>query len=156
MAFHSYPETLIWDAYSGDYGPNFAGHVMGAATYLVEHPVFGWVSFGGNLVQRNGLLIVEPRDAARKRFFIAETALWVELDAGQIESFSFDPKSKEVVVQITSNFTGVTDATLKWEQTSRVRSSSLSVTSNRSTRVVSGQKIDIPSTVVFRTDQQEA
>ena len=41
MAFHSYPDTLRWDAYSGDYGPNFAGHVMGAATYLVNHPIFG-------------------------------------------------------------------------------------------------------------------
>ncbi|KAK5117865.1 hypothetical protein LTR85_008639 [Meristemomyces frigidus] len=41
MAFHSYPDTLRWDAYSGDYGPNFLGHVLGAATYLVEHPVFG-------------------------------------------------------------------------------------------------------------------
>ncbi|KAL0951924.1 hypothetical protein HGRIS_008578 [Hohenbuehelia grisea] len=28
-SFHSFADTLKWDAYSGDYGPNFAGHAMG-------------------------------------------------------------------------------------------------------------------------------
>ena len=49
MAFHSFPSTLKWDAYSGDYGPNFFGHAFNTATYLINHPEFGWQSFGGNL-----------------------------------------------------------------------------------------------------------
>ena len=47
MAFHSFPDTMKWDAISGDYGLNFFGHAYNAATYLVNHPDFGWQSFGG-------------------------------------------------------------------------------------------------------------
>ena len=67
MAFHSYPQTLHWDAYSGDYGPNFSGMVMGSSTYLVDHPIFGWISFGGNVNVSSGVVNVEPRDPVRKR-----------------------------------------------------------------------------------------
>jgi Family of unknown function (DUF5695) len=28
VAFHSFPSTLKWDPYSGDYGPNFFGHAF--------------------------------------------------------------------------------------------------------------------------------
>src|SRR3712207_7270625 len=45
--------TLKWDPYSGDYGPNFFGHAINTATYLINHGEFGWQSFGGN-VQREG------------------------------------------------------------------------------------------------------
>ena len=31
-AFHSYPQNLRWDTYTGDYGPNFFGHAVNAAT----------------------------------------------------------------------------------------------------------------------------
>lgn len=55
MSFYSFPETLDWDAYSGDYGPRFLGHILGAATYVVKHPAFGWLSYGGNLVSTEGL-----------------------------------------------------------------------------------------------------
>ena len=48
VAFHSFPSTLKWDAYSGDYGPNFFGHALNTATYVINHPEFGWQSFGGN------------------------------------------------------------------------------------------------------------
>ena len=40
VAFHSYPNRLRWDAYSGDYGPNFFGHAVNAATYIINHPDF--------------------------------------------------------------------------------------------------------------------
>jgi hypothetical protein len=42
VAFHSFPSTLKWDGYSGDYGPNFFGHAFNTATYVVNHPEFGW------------------------------------------------------------------------------------------------------------------
>ncbi len=38
VAFHSFPSTLKWDAYSGDYGPNFFGHALNTATYLITIP----------------------------------------------------------------------------------------------------------------------
>ena len=34
---------------SGDNGPNFFGHAWNTATYIVRHPEFGWLAFGGNL-----------------------------------------------------------------------------------------------------------
>ncbi|OTA24527.1 hypothetical protein BTJ68_11296 [Hortaea werneckii EXF-2000] len=104
MAFHSYPDTLRWDAYSGDYGPNFLGHVLGAATYLLNHPIFGWISFGGNVHQDNGsIVVVEPRDMLRKRIFVAPVGLWVTIDAGVISSFSYDLGSREVELCIESD-----------------------------------------------------
>ncbi len=48
-AFHSYPQNLRWDAYSGDYAQNFFGHSVSTATYLIDHPDFGWQAFGGNV-----------------------------------------------------------------------------------------------------------
>ena len=33
----------------GDYDPNFFGHVFNNATYIVNHPEFGWLPFGGNV-----------------------------------------------------------------------------------------------------------
>ena len=50
-AFHSFPQNLRWDTYTGDYGPNFFGHAVNAATYVVNHPDYGWQAFGGNLTQ---------------------------------------------------------------------------------------------------------
>ena len=48
-AFHSYPDKMAFDPYSGDYGPNFFGHAWTAGTYLVNDAEFGWLAFGGNL-----------------------------------------------------------------------------------------------------------
>ncbi|KAK4561857.1 hypothetical protein LTR86_004537 [Recurvomyces mirabilis] len=130
MAFHSYPDTMHWDAYSGDYGPNFLGHVLGAATYLVNHPIFGYVSFGGKVssTSNSTIIIVEPRDSVRQRIFVAPISLYVTIDAGTIENFSYDVVSKEVMVNISSGQsanstldgydTGNTLRTvMKWEQT---------------------------------------
>lgn len=130
MAFHSYPDTLHWDAYSGDYGPNFVGHVLGAATYLVEHPIFSWISFGGNVDAGNGSLItVEPRDAVRQRIFVAPVSLYVVFDTGTISSFSYSTVNHEVTVSIVSNSLDSSvsgydaasnapqQAVLTWEQT---------------------------------------
>lgn len=121
MAFHSYPDTLHWDAYSGDYGPNFLGHTFGAATYLVNHPTFGYVSFGGNVDTTEDVVMVEPRDAVRKRIFVAPVSLYIELDAGVIESFTYNNESQQVKVSIGSGL-GAGSATspkitMKWEQT---------------------------------------
>ncbi|EKG17342.1 Glycoside hydrolase family 43 [Macrophomina phaseolina MS6] len=102
-AFHSWPDTLAWDAYSGDYGPGFLGHVLGSATYLVEDPVYGWVAFGGNVnivSGEGGSIDVEPRDAARKRLFVAGLGAYVQLDAGVVESFSYVPAEKRVVLRV--------------------------------------------------------
>jgi hypothetical protein len=83
-AFHSFPDMLKPDPYSGDYGPNFFGHAWNTATYLVEHPEFGWVAFGGNVKVHNGIVTLTPRDSSRSRIFIAPVGLWLTLDGRNI------------------------------------------------------------------------
>lgn len=152
MAFHSYPDTLHWDAYSGDYGPNFLGHVFGAATYLVNHPVFGDVSFGGNVNATNDAVTVEPRDAVRKRVFVAPVSLFIELDAGVIESFTYDTKSQQVQVKVGSGLDGSSAApkiTMKWEQTADSAAGKISLKSPDLKSRLDGWAVDAPATITF-------
>ncbi len=101
-AFHSFPSTLKWDAYSGDYGPNFYGHAMATATYLVKHPEVGWVAFGGNVVQAANTVRVVPKDSARRRLYIAPARLWLTLDAGTFEYAEFTPQNGSVKLRFTA------------------------------------------------------
>ena len=155
MAFHSYPETLHWDDYSGDYGPNFLGHVFGSATYLVHHPVFGYVSFGGNLNSTGDVVTVEPRDAVRKRIFVAPVSLYIELDAGVIESFSYDAQSQQVQVNIASGLDGSASSpkiTMKWEQTVQsAGGKGLTLKSPDLQPRLDGWAVDAPATLKFST-----
>lgn len=100
-AFHSFPSTLKWDPYSGDYGPNFFGHAFNIGTYVVDHPEFGWQSFGGNIALRGGWVNVQPLDSFRKRVYIAPLGLWLTLDAGTFESVAINTKSKAVRVTLS-------------------------------------------------------
>lgn len=92
-AFHSFPDTLAWDAYSGDYGPNHVGLVLGTGTYLVEdEEVGGLVAYGGEVVSGGGdnaTTTVRPRDVARRKVFVGPLGLLVEIDAGVIEEFTY-------------------------------------------------------------------
>jgi hypothetical protein len=114
-AFHSFPDMLKWDAYSGDYGPNFFGHAQNVATYLVETPNWGWQSFGGEVSTDNGIITVTPKDSFRKRVYIAPAGLYVTLDAGQFESVTYDPKSKRVKVKLAPKDSATATARLVLE-----------------------------------------
>ncbi|RAL02816.1 uncharacterized protein BO80DRAFT_471388 [Aspergillus ibericus CBS 121593] len=89
MSFHSFPETLAWDDYTGDYGPGFLGQVLGAGTVLVKHPEFGWVSFGGNIAASssggNDSVTLQPRDTVRRKVYLSDLGLNIEIDAGAID-----------------------------------------------------------------------
>ncbi|KAF4549874.1 Hypothetical protein D9617_19g101790 [Elsinoe fawcettii] len=102
MAFHAFPEDLFWDPYSGDYGPNFVGHALGVATYLVQHPTFGWISFGGNIVSQNGDVVVEPKDTLRKRIYVAPLGVYITLDAGTVTRFSYNAQSRTISVTVNA------------------------------------------------------
>jgi hypothetical protein len=95
-AFHSFPDTLKWDAYSGDYGPNFFGHAVNTATYVINHPEFGWQAFGGNVQIEAGLVKVKPLDSFRKRVYVAPLGLWLTLDAGTFEDVEINIAGKTV------------------------------------------------------------
>ncbi|MBS1792788.1 MAG: hypothetical protein JSS81_02980 [Acidobacteria bacterium] len=98
VAFHSFPDTLRWDAYSGDYGPNFFGCATNAATYVVDHPDFGWQAFGGNIAISGNIVTVTPLDAARRRLYIAPFGLWLTLDAGRFRSVVLDKRAKTLKI----------------------------------------------------------
>jgi len=84
-AFHSFPSTLAIDAYSGDYGPGFVGHVLNVGTYVTRDPELGWLAFGGDVTVDEATIRVEPRDAARSRVYLAPLGLWLTLDAGRFQ-----------------------------------------------------------------------
>jgi uncharacterized protein DUF5695 len=101
VAFHSFPSTLKWDAYSGDYGPNFFGHAFNTATYVIKHSEFGWQSFGGNISVSGEWVNVQPLDSFRRRVYLAPLRLWLTLDAGTFERIALNTRSNIVRVTLS-------------------------------------------------------
>ena len=151
MSMHSYPQLLEWDPYSGDYGPNFSGMVMGAGTYLVEHPVFGWVSFGGNLVAsaNASTVSVQPRDAVRRRIFVAPLGLYVTFNAGEIQEFTYDMNAGTLTVNIqrasTDQAGDATSAIMEFEQSSNVLGSKVVLETQGLSMQLGGYLVNLPS-----------
>jgi hypothetical protein len=119
-AFHSFPSTLKWDAYSGDYGPNFFGHALGAATYVVDHPEFGWQSFGGNIRVDGDWVRVKPLDSFRMRVYVAPRGLWLTLDAGAFEAVEVNTRTHAVRAGLARATRHTPLARLRVEQPSKV------------------------------------
>lgn len=120
-SFHSWPETLQWDGYSGDYGPGFLGLVLGSATYLVDDAELGGLAaYGGILTGTEGEVKVVTTDAVRRKIFVGPLALTVSVDAGIIQESTYNasfksvkvtlsqlssaPKAKSVIVWVEGNF----------------------------------------------------
>ena len=119
-AFHSFPSTLKWDPYSGDYGPNFFGHAFNIATYVINHREFGWQSFGGNTTVRGNWVNVQPLDSFRKRVYIAPLGLWLTLDAGTFERIAVNSKSGVVRVTLSPADRFTPNARMRVQQPARV------------------------------------
>jgi hypothetical protein len=120
VAFHSFPSTMKWDPYTGDYGPNFYGHAFNTATYLINHPEFGWQAFGGNVKQVGSVVKVQPLDSFRMRFYVAPKGLWLTLDAGMIDSVEFNAKTGAVRVGLAPATTATSQARLRIEQPAKL------------------------------------
>ncbi|WBO20799.1 DUF5695 domain-containing protein [Sphingomonas abietis] len=99
-AFHSWPDMMKWDSYTGDYGMGFFGHAYAAATYLVKDPTLGWLGFGGNLSEATGVEHIVPKDGARSRLFIAPAGLWITLEAGKIASADYAPATGKIMLTL--------------------------------------------------------
>lgn len=122
-AFHSFPDTLAWDAYSGDYGPNHVGLILGTGTYLVEDAELGsLVAYGGQMVASGGAsgattstATVQPRDVARRKVFVGPLGMLVEIDAGVIEEFTYAPGNSSLTLTL-GQLDGVptTNSTVLW------------------------------------------
>ena len=115
-AFHSFPDMLRFDPLSADNGPNFFGHAWNAATYVVKHPDFGWIAFGGNLSVSGDEVAVEPRDAARTRIYLAPAGLWVTLDSGQFNRLTWNAKTETLRIALSPKDSFTPQARLHIEQ----------------------------------------
>ena len=119
-AFHGFPDMLKPDPLSGDYGPNFFGHAWNTATYVVDHPEFGWVAFGGNVKVRGGLITVTPRDSFRSRIYVAPLGLWLTLDAGNFVSLEVNSSTGIVRVGLAGATEVTPEARLRVEQPAKI------------------------------------
>ncbi|KAI4861919.1 hypothetical protein F4820DRAFT_451460 [Hypoxylon rubiginosum] len=91
-SFHSWPGTLKWDGYSGDYGPGFLGLVLGSGTYVARHPTFGLLAYGGTLsgTGDGGAAVVRTTGPVSRRIFVGPLGVTVTVDAGSVRSFSYE------------------------------------------------------------------
>jgi hypothetical protein len=120
MAFHAFPDTLKWDPVSGDYGLNFFGHAENSATYLVNHPDFGWLAFGGSASVAGSTVTVTPLDSLRRRVYLAPVGLWLTLDAGQFQSVALDTATHAVHVTLSPADSYTPAARLRVEQPAKI------------------------------------
>src|SRR5215468_4255070 len=95
-AFHSFPDMMRRDPLSGDNGPNFFGHAWNTATYVIKHPEFGWLAFGGNIKETEDTVRITPLDSFRSRVYLAPVGLWLTLDAGRFNGIEFNAKTGAV------------------------------------------------------------
>ncbi len=119
-AFHAFPDTLKFDPYSGDSGPNFFGYAFNTATYVVHDPEFGWLAFGGDLKIESGAIAVTPLDSFRTRVYLAPAGLWLTLDSGRFSGMTFNPKTGNVRVGLAAATKFTPRALLRVEQPAKV------------------------------------
>jgi len=99
-SFHSFPDTLAWDGYSGDYGPNFVGHALGMAMFVVNHPDFGWQAFGGNIMSKGSTIQIQVADSVRRRIFIAPMGALFSIDAGTFDSVQLSSSANSITLSL--------------------------------------------------------
>jgi Family of unknown function (DUF5695) len=120
-AFHGFPDMLRFDPVSGDNGPNLFGHAWNIATYVVKHPEFGWLAFGGNISADSTTVKITPLDSARTRVYIAPYGLWLTLNAGAFESVELNTRTGSVRVGLAPAGQFSPQARLHMEQPAKVR-----------------------------------
>lgn len=120
-AFHGFPDMLKPDPLSGDYGPNFFGYAWNTATYIVNHPQFGWLAFGANIKQDPDTVRVTPLDCFRSRIFVASLGLWLTLDAGNFERIELNSNDGTVRVGLAPATSSTPTARLRVDQPSRAQ-----------------------------------
>ena len=132
-AFHGFPDMLKPDPLSGDYGPNFFGHAWNTATYVVDHPQFGWLAFGGNIRKDHDIVRVIPLDSFRSRVYIATLGLWLTLDSGNFERIDVNSRTGTVRVGLAPATLSTPIARLRLEQLVHVKAGVYRPTENLKT-----------------------
>jgi hypothetical protein len=115
-AFHAFPDALKPDGITGDDGPNLFGHAWNTATYVVNHPEFGWVAFGGNTRVNGDIVTVTPLDSFRMRVYVASSGVWLTLDAGKFEEIELNAKTGAIRLGFSASTEFLHSARLRIEQ----------------------------------------
>ena len=100
-AFHAYPSTLRNDGITGDYGSGFFGYAVNTSSYILQHPEFGWLAFGGNLNKTGNSINVKLTTAAKSSVYIAPVGLWISLDAGTIDEVNYNTVNGEIRLKLS-------------------------------------------------------
>jgi hypothetical protein len=99
---------------------NFFGHSYNTATYIVDHPIFGWQSFGGNTTVSDNTVIVSPLDTYRIRVYIAARGLWLTLDSGNFKTIKIDTRSHDIAIGFDASSKWTNEALLRIEQPANI------------------------------------
>jgi hypothetical protein len=147
-SFHSWPDTLKWDGFSGDYGPNFVGLVLGTGTYVVQDSDVGLVAYGGVLTSSGTSVSVQTADPVRRRIFIGPLGVLITVDAGIINNFSYLPRTGSINITLSqlSDVPVAANAVLWVESTTGTRNYSVATTGITKTRL--GWQIPLSSASV--------
>jgi len=120
-AFHSFPDMLKPDPFSGDYAQNFLGHALNTATYLANDREFGWQAFGGNVQVTGGRVLLTPLDGFRQRVYLAPVGLWLTLDSGRFDRVQVNTKTGDVRLVFAAADPFTRSARLRVEQPAAIR-----------------------------------
>jgi len=112
MAWHGDPSLLRRDAYSGDYGIGLYGYWRSAAAYLDCSVWRGWECMLCDIVGSpqadgaeepgsvsdvcGGRVTIAPRDALRRRAYIARLGLTISVEGAMIEQLTFEGSTNTV------------------------------------------------------------
>ncbi|MGF7229906.1 DUF5695 domain-containing protein [Arachidicoccus sp.] len=112
LAFHAFPGSLKEDGFSGDYGSGFFGYAINSATYIIKHPEFGWLAFGGNLEQDGNWIKTLLTTASCARVFLAPEKLWITLKAGKLEEVEYNSQTAELRLKLSAKDSFTKEAVL--------------------------------------------
>jgi len=98
----------------------FSASQQNAATYVINHPEFGWQAFGGNVTKEGDWIKIQPLDAFRQCVYVAPRGLWLTLDAGTFESVEIHAKTHAVRIGLSRANAMARQARLRMDQPARV------------------------------------
>lgn len=146
-AFHSWPDTLAWDGYTGDYGPTYEGHILGSVTYLVQHADFGWVAMGGNVQSSGNSISVVPTDTVQRSIYVAALGLAAQFDSGRISSFVYSSTANTVRVNLVKAEQLQANSTIMTFQSTLGKNIKLQTTGLKASK--GGYVVNLPGSVTF-------
>ena len=121
MAWHGDPSLLRRDAFSGDYGIGLYGYWRSAASYVACMPPHGWVcmlcdlvvglgdgaqnggSSAGGPCDEHTHLTITPRDALRRRAYIAPLGLTISVEGAAIAQLETWPAERRIAVTLVAH-----------------------------------------------------